>query len=382
MHPQITSILLSEFHPTTGPMVKYQVPKEIISKAHFDVIHNYIIPKPEFQGRLITVNALGYKIVGCPVSIDDTKYQRNALMFNLCFVFDQNVDTSNHEPVVKKLALYLTQIELESGFLSKEKSQEQIPVFMEKVLHLLNKYGFCRIPVGESITVHLKVTVNIAEPPPVLDHDVPILIKDKGRPQQAWDLTTQQVLPYIDGFNPTCRIAVEADVEINLVKSCLQNLLYYNIIKIIPVFQYSNMYTVTSDIKKLFSDPHLQDQCMHFIAIKGHTLPLLRDILTLYTSMTHGVTVRDLCCRYNPHGLKIDEKKLIQFGVVKNLIRVLRKFPILVPTNAEPDPRLRSLYPMFDGLHCYDEICCKVGIGQTDLEERIENDPNVTVCVK
>ena len=34
-----------------------------------------------------------------------------------------------------------------------------------------------------------------------------------------------KVLPYIDGFNPTCRIAVEADVEINLVKSCLQNLL-------------------------------------------------------------------------------------------------------------------------------------------------------------
>ena len=40
----------------------------------------------------------------------------------------------------------------------------------------------------------------------------------------------------------------------------------------------------------------------------GHTLPRLRDVLTLYTSMTHGVTVKDLCCRYNPHGLKIDEK--------------------------------------------------------------------------
>jgi hypothetical protein len=57
-------------------------------------------------------NALGYKIVGCPVSIGDTKYQRNALMFNLCFVFGQSVDTSNHEPVVKKLASYLTQIEV------------------------------------------------------------------------------------------------------------------------------------------------------------------------------------------------------------------------------------------------------------------------------
>ncbi|XP_056020972.1 GATOR complex protein NPRL2-like isoform X2 [Ostrea edulis] len=358
------------------------VPREIISKAHFDIIHNYIIPKPEFQGRLITVNALGYKIVGCPVYIGDTKYQRNALMFNLCFVFGQSVDTSNHEPVVKKLASYLTQIELESGFLSSKKSQEHIPVFMEKVLHLLNKYGCCSIPVGESITVHLKVPVNIVEPLPVQDHAVPIIIRDRLMQHNEWDLTTQQVLPYIDGFNPTCRIAVEADVEINLVKSCLQNLLHYNIIKIIPVFQYSNMYTVTSDIKKLFSDVHLQEQCMHFVAIKGRTLPRLRDILTLYTSMTHGVTVKDLCCRYNPHGLKIDEKKLIQFGVVKNLIRVLRKFPIKVPSNIDPDPRLRSLYPMFDGLRCYDEICCKVGIGQADLEDRIENDPSVTVCVK
>lgn len=46
---------------------------------------------------------------------------------------------------------------------------------------------------GESITVHLKVTVNISEPPPVLDHDVPILIRDRVRPHHEWDLTTQQV---------------------------------------------------------------------------------------------------------------------------------------------------------------------------------------------
>ena len=50
--------------------------------------------------------------MGCPVSIGDTKYERNALMFNLCFVFEQHVDTINYEPVVKKLASYLTQIEV------------------------------------------------------------------------------------------------------------------------------------------------------------------------------------------------------------------------------------------------------------------------------
>jgi hypothetical protein len=33
-----------------------------------------------------------------------------------------------------------------------------------------------------------------------------------------------QVLPYIDGFNHIARIAAEADVENNLVKACVQNL--------------------------------------------------------------------------------------------------------------------------------------------------------------
>jgi hypothetical protein len=34
-----------------------------------------------------------------------------------------------------------------------------------------------------------------------------------------------QVLPYIDGFNHVAKIAAEADVENNLVKACIQNLM-------------------------------------------------------------------------------------------------------------------------------------------------------------
>jgi hypothetical protein len=33
-----------------------------------------------------------------------------------------------------------------------------------------------------------------------------------------------QVLPYINGFNHVAKIAAEADVENNLVKACVQNL--------------------------------------------------------------------------------------------------------------------------------------------------------------
>lgn len=76
-----------------------------------------------------------------------------------------------------------------------------------------------------TMTSHLKVVKLASEPKPVFDHQVPIFLENKEEFQNdQWDLTTQQVLPYIDGFNHVARIAVEADVENNLVKSCVQNL--------------------------------------------------------------------------------------------------------------------------------------------------------------
>lgn len=71
----------------------------------------------------------------------------------------------------------------------------------------------------------MKVVRICADPSPVQDHQVPIFIESQGSfCEDQWDLTTQQVLPYIDGFNHISKIAAEADVENNLVKSCVQNL--------------------------------------------------------------------------------------------------------------------------------------------------------------
>ena len=47
--------------------------------------------------------------------IDDKKYKRNALIFNLCLVFDESATTEHYEPIVKKLASYLTLLEVMHG---------------------------------------------------------------------------------------------------------------------------------------------------------------------------------------------------------------------------------------------------------------------------
>ncbi len=45
----------------------------------------------------------GYRIVGCPKSIEDKKYARNALIFNIVFVFSEDAEIAVFEPVVQKL---------------------------------------------------------------------------------------------------------------------------------------------------------------------------------------------------------------------------------------------------------------------------------------
>lgn len=71
----------------------------------------YIITKPELQNKLITVTAMEKKLIGCPVCIEHKKYSRNALLFNLGFVCDAQAKTCALEPIVKKLAGYLTTLE-------------------------------------------------------------------------------------------------------------------------------------------------------------------------------------------------------------------------------------------------------------------------------
>lgn len=51
----------------------------------------------------------------------------------------------------------------------------------------------------------------------------------------------------------------------------------------------------------------------------------LRDIYRMYASMTHGSSMRDLCQRLNPQNLRINERRLVQFGLIEGLIRRIYK---------------------------------------------------------
>ncbi|XP_076059168.1 nitrogen permease regulator-like 2 isoform X2 [Oratosquilla oratoria] len=133
--------------------------------------------------------------------------------------------------------------------------------------------------------LHLKVVRVYRDPARVYDYHVPILVSERVLQRtDLWDLTTQQILSYIDGYSHVAKIAAAADVENNLVKLCVQNLLYYGVVQLLPIFQYSNSYTVTGEISRLYKDRALQEECQRAVCKNEASPTYLSNIIKLYCS--------------------------------------------------------------------------------------------------
>lgn len=391
----IESILYCEFHHTAGPMIVFQMPQGHVTKEQFDSLSNYLIPKAELERRLQTVDALGLKIIGFPIGIDNERYPRNRLIFNVCFVCRPQMRTFHYEPIVKKLNKYFEDLELECQFLTNLNTRQTVPSILDKIRKSLNEYKVCKLEMTSSTTINLKIVKVYPDPDEVLDEHVPLLLITKShlRPNR-WDLTTQQIIPYIDGYRHISRIAIEADVEVSLVKACIQNMMYYGIVKLIPIFQYSNSYLPTQRLVALYEDENLRQDCVNYVARvtqPPEVLPSFRSIFRMYCSMNYGATVRDLCIQFNPSSLNINEKRLVRFGLMKGLIRRIHKYPVIINTNDVGDhastqqSSIRLSANLLDGDHNFDQICCKIAkqnISIVELNDEIDKRDDILLIHK
>lgn len=280
-------------------------------------------------------------------------------------------------------------MEEESEFLSKEHNKiERIQNFLNKIRIDLNEKKVSTVVEGKT-TIYLKILYHKRDPVPVNDHLVPLLRPEfYEMPKDVWDLTTQQVLPYIDGYKHIARIAAESFVENALVKACIQNLVYYEVVQLLPLLKYSNIYMCTRNLQRLTKDTVLSQLCRSYVAIQqyqnnGSTTstgaadrqPSLHKILQIYSYMTHGITLKMLCYRTSPRDSNIDERKLVTFGLQHNLIRCINKYPICIET-----PIGRNKF--YTGLHSMDEISCRTGVLPSKIEEDVDIDPLLTVVWK
>lgn len=138
----------------------------------------YIIIDKALCGKIITVRAQDVKIVGYPVCIEDDKYHRNALLFNIGFVFDEHVETAPFRPILRKLGALVEGMEKESGFLYNAEKKELLGIILPRILRDLTLHGECTIPVDTANIINLKLFPTLQDPAPVFEYQVPVAIRD------------------------------------------------------------------------------------------------------------------------------------------------------------------------------------------------------------
>lgn len=177
--------------------------------------------------------------MGYPVCIEGSKFSRNALWFNLFFLVENVSDIARFAPVIEKIGRTLVTLEVDSNFLSERTSHERIPGILEEVYFSLANEGECSIPVDDytSLFLQLKQRESDALALSMEDHEVPALVKQI--PEQrvlTWDLTAQQILPFINGVRTVSQLSVASSVDLSLTKSCLQRLLLHGCLTILDAF--------------------------------------------------------------------------------------------------------------------------------------------------
>ncbi|KAI8906178.1 nitrogen permease regulator 2-domain-containing protein [Powellomyces hirtus] len=370
----------------------------------FDSISEYIIPKPALSNRLVTISTPHYKILSHPVTITSAKYERNALLFNVCFVFEKNAQTTVYEQVVRKLARTLRSLEVQTGFLSTsgsgsgagssssssdrehmnmqrkgsyaeenemewgkenaaEKATPTLGNILEQILEDLNSYAECQIPINSASMINLKLFPKYADPPPVHDYQVPVLIVNLSRVMDKhWDMTMRRIIPRINGVHSVRKIADLADVDPLLVRIAVQHLLYYGCVKIVDIFLFSNVYAVKSTITGLLYSKGLQKEVAGFVTKReqptpttlstsgaapnastnqqmGHmvtTPPPFALLFSLYCALKPGLTVAEWIEENNVWDLHVDVRRFILFGLLHGFVYRIHKYPIWVARDSEP----------------------------------------------
>ncbi|KAK0401337.1 hypothetical protein QR680_015723 [Steinernema hermaphroditum] len=338
--PKLEGIIYAEFDTNTGPVIRYQVPREIFPTQRWRTFSNAVIPRREMFNKLIKIAFHDYKVMGHPVCLKHRRYPRGDFIFNLCFVVskDSTIDCM-YEPLVQKCSQYLVELERECWFLSKSAAKRKMPRLMRKIFKGINNNAGCELAVTKATTFYLKLCPSFhgKEPPKISKYMVPMFTRNpppiSAEQIHKMDILSRKIIPHIDGVRCIKEISNVIEIESDLVERCVQNLHFYGCITLVPLFMYSNTYVTTEKLHNLYTDGRMQEECLEFIKrtqndwSTDEKRPTFPQIFRLYASLKTGYTLKEWVGRIEPDMLNFDVRKFIQFGLCRGFVRKLSVYP-------------------------------------------------------
>lgn len=140
-----------------------------------------------------------------------------------------------------------------------------------------------------------------------------------------------KVCQFIDGTNHVARIAQLAECDLDLAREAISHLLFYQVIMIIDIFQYSNVYVLRKSIQWLADAHHVKEECGPYVTKPGREVPHWPKLLHLYSRFKPGKTVLEWMEEHDVLSVGVDVRRFTTFGVVKVSLIVYPEPPLSVP---------------------------------------------------
>ncbi|RKP34987.1 nitrogen permease regulator 2-domain-containing protein [Dimargaris cristalligena] len=387
--PQILCIFYAEFDIDIGPVVRYEIPEGFgpsFSSASrsgltlFDQAADFLIPQAELKRRFVTYYTEKYKILGYPVAISGPQYRRNELTFNCAFVFRRSDKTECFEPVIRKIAELVEHMEHGIEFLVSPHKKSRLPAILAQLYLDLNQFNESRVVYPPWFDLNLKLFPTLKNPPYIYDYEVPVLVSDLAKViNNMWDMTLVNVLERINGVFHLKKIAEQCNIDLELVRSCVQHLLYYECVVLADIFKFTNIYALTADVVDTIWKTVNQEEFVAFVALPEAKPPTFHDAIRLYFDLKPGLTVARWLEKSGIASANIDIRRFLIFGQVKKLIYRIHKYPVsLHPSACFPS----NVSRLFNGRYHLDAICTQLNASEAEMEEYCGKDPNLHIIYK
>ncbi|KAI8324436.1 nitrogen permease regulator 2 [Martensiomyces pterosporus] len=367
--PAINAIFLAEFHPDQGPIVTLSIPEDAVeSKIDFNAIQTLVIPKLTLFERLITVNTGVHKVMCYPIAVEGN-YQRNVLIFNMCFAFDIDADTKCYESVVKRVGCLLKELEIKGRLMSNPEGKRPLRAMMNQLVNKLNDHGEYQIDLDLQGFISIKLFPLYDNPSEIAPYHVPVKTIDVDSADDIlWDLVLDKVLQRMDNVNHVRRIAKLTRISEATVIAALKHLDYYGCIGLVDIFQFGNVYETQHRVLEFYRDAWLQKECFNYVTREGAAGDIgMLELIQLYSTMRERQTVAEWIVGNQVDIERFDVRRFIIFGVMHRILRRVHCYPVLDEPETrhtdeadgaeEADGELTSqIKSLLDGTHHLDEI--------------------------
>jgi hypothetical protein len=223
-----------------------------------------------------------------------------------------------------------------------------------------------------------------ATPPPVRGWHVPVAkTKFADIVDPTWDLTLQRVISKIDGVSDVRRIAHSASVSLDLAKTALRHLLYYDTILLLDIFFFSSCYAPRPGIHDFVHNVDgMVDECAGYVS-HGRARVSNFMLIKLMMSFSPGKSIREWLMNHQDSGFDVlsyvDVRRLVQFGVIKGCLYRVHKYVVskqylaaLATGRSKPTADGDPLQKYTDGCHHFDQIVTELNLTNDAIMDKLK----------